>query len=244
MPTSGSVGDDSIGLATLDRRPESLTALVFEAIRDQIVSRGLPPGSRVSEQRIAAQLSVSKTPVREALLRLRHIGLVESVDRGLHVVGPSIQRIREAYELRAGLEGSAAWYSALRAEDAQRVELLELAHNSVVCAESEDAAGFRQHDHAFHRLLAVSCGNVAVRGAVEDALMLTSVLRQRDAITGGDSISCAHEHVAVATAVAAGDSASACNANRDHVLHVMSLVLAGHTQAMTKSVLSVHSKES
>lgn len=225
-------GDEAmpLPLTVLGERPDSLTDQVFEAIRDSIVSRMIEPGSRVSEQKIARQLAVSKTPVREALLRLRHIGLVRSVDRGLCVVGPSIQVIREAYELRAGLERTAVWYAAQRATAADREEFVRSAHESLDCAAADDAAGFRMNDRAFHRLVAQACGNPALRDAVEDSLMLTSVLRERDAITEGDSVTCATEHVAVAQAIVAGDSEEAANQLSGHILHVMSLVLAGHTQ--------------
>src|ERR1043166_7375335 len=65
-------------LAPLTEKPESLTQLVYQALRDAIISKRLPPGERVSEASLARQLRVSKTPVREALLRLHAIGLVEA----------------------------------------------------------------------------------------------------------------------------------------------------------------------
>jgi DNA-binding GntR family transcriptional regulator len=57
-------------LKPLAAKPESLTQIVFDTIRDAIVSKLLSPGHRVSEVGLARQLQVSKTPVREALLRL------------------------------------------------------------------------------------------------------------------------------------------------------------------------------
>src|SRR3981081_2195160 len=82
------------GLRPLAPRAENLTDAVFEAIRDGIVDKVLTPGARISEAKVASQLNVSKTPVREALLRLRHLGLVEPTERGLTVVRPSGKAIR------------------------------------------------------------------------------------------------------------------------------------------------------
>src|SRR6478736_1917904 len=55
-------------LAPLTEKPESLTQIVYQTLRDAIISKRLPPGERVSEASLARQLRVSKTPVREARL--------------------------------------------------------------------------------------------------------------------------------------------------------------------------------
>jgi len=72
----------------------TLTDMVFESIKSAIIEKSLPPGSRVSEAALATQLNVSKTPVRETLLRLRHIGLVHLTGGGLRVVTPSMKQPR------------------------------------------------------------------------------------------------------------------------------------------------------
>ena len=89
-------------------RPQSLTEIVFDRLRDAITSQTLAPGTRVSESVLSEMLNVSKTPVREALLRLCHVGLVEPTTRGLRVVMPDSAVIRDAYELRSNLEAGAA----------------------------------------------------------------------------------------------------------------------------------------
>ncbi|HEY1347140.1 MAG TPA: GntR family transcriptional regulator, partial [Streptosporangiaceae bacterium] len=76
-------------LAPLTDKPESLTQIVYQTLRDAIISKRLLPGERVSEASLARQLRVSKTPVREALLRLQAIGLVEADGaRGGRIVRP------------------------------------------------------------------------------------------------------------------------------------------------------------
>ena len=85
--------------------PERLADVVYDAIRQSITDKTLAPGARVTEGGIAEQLGVSKTPVREALLRLRRIGVIEPDGvRGGRVVRPSRSAIREAYEVREALE--------------------------------------------------------------------------------------------------------------------------------------------
>jgi len=224
--TKYAIGAGASALSPLDSRPDNLTDLVFQAIRDSIVDQTLAPGSRVSEARVAAQLQVSKTPVREALLRLRHVGLVEPVERGLRVVRPSIQAIHNAYEFRAGIERSAAFFAAHRATTGEREELLGLAQSSFRAAEDGDGFEFRSYDNRFHRLIAQASGNEVLRQAVEDSLVLTAVLRERDVPRSGDSRSCASEHIDVAKAILGGEADKAGDQNAGHILHVMSLVLA------------------
>src|ERR1035437_699214 len=91
-------------LEAIDLRRHSLTEQVYDAIRDAIVSKALPPGIRLSEAALAEKFGVSKTPVREALLRLGAVGLVESEGNATRVVTPSRDRIRHAYEVRGGHE--------------------------------------------------------------------------------------------------------------------------------------------
>src|SRR5213592_4799191 len=150
--------------APLTEKPESLTQIVYQTLRDAIISKRLPPGERVSEASLARQLRVSKTPVREALLRLQAIGLVEADGaRGGRIVRPSADLIRHIYEVRGALESLAARLAAERATPAQRSELIEFAATSLGAAQGQDTDGFRQHDGAFHDLLAAAANPYLAR---------------------------------------------------------------------------------
>lgn len=208
---------------------DTLTGVVFEAIKDAIVNKSLAPGCRVSEAALASQLRVSKTPVREALLRLRHIGLVQVTPTGLRVVMPSQSAVQNAYEFRAALERMSAELAAQRSLETTRDEILFAASSSLDCARSGDRSGFRRWDESFHRLVAHSSQNAQLASSIEDCLVLTSVLRVRDIPVSGDSVVCGQEHVRVAEAVAARDARCAADGMQEHVQHVMSMVLAAST---------------
>jgi DNA-binding GntR family transcriptional regulator len=216
------------GLRPLAPRAENLTAVVFEAIRDGIVDKVLTPGARISEAKVASQLNVSKTPVREALLRLRHIGLVENAEQGLRVIRPSVKAIRDAYEFRAGIERTAAQYAAHRATTEEHERILLLAHTSLEHAQAQDGASFRRYDLEFHQAIADCARNVVLQQAVQDSLVLASALRQRDVPASGDSVNCAQEHMRVAQAIRVGDAETAAREAADHIHHVMAIVLAAH----------------
>ncbi|AOT02583.1 GntR family transcriptional regulator [Arthrobacter sp. U41] len=214
-------------LMPLGTRPESLSNLVLEQIKLAIVNKEIAPGTRISEAALAKQLQVSKTPVREALLRLRHIGLVSPHGTGLQVVQPSRESIREAYELRGGLERASARFASMRCTESQQLLLAELADGSLETTLAGDARGFREFDSKFHRHVALFSGNELLNSAIDDALMLTSALRARDVpMPKNDSVSCAKEHVRIAEAIAHGRADIAGEAMEEHVGHVMSMVLA------------------
>jgi GntR family transcriptional regulator, rspAB operon transcriptional repressor len=216
-------------LAPVTEKPESLTEIVYQVLRDAIISKRLPPGERVSEAGLAQQLQVSKTPVREALLRLQAIGLIEA--EGGRVVRPSADSVRHTYEVRGALETLAASLAAGRATQAQRSRLLELATASLAAARDQDAEGFRDHDEAFHDLLAAASSNPYLTRLIGNAYTLTGALRQRDVPSTGDSVDCAEGHVRIAEAVARGDSAAAAAAAAAHVEMVGLLVLQAFTEA-------------
>src|ERR1700761_2117542 len=171
MTTSG------IALEPLGARPGSLTEIVFGRTRDAITSKALAPGSRVSESSLAGMLHVSKTPVREALLRLCYVGLVEPTTRGLRVVLPNSTIIRNAYEVRIGLETVAAQLAATRATDEQRAAIIAAASSSLQFARAEDSEGFAHWDREFHLSVAAASGNDLLAKAVEDSVTLAFTLR-------------------------------------------------------------------
>ncbi|MCU1418394.1 MAG: hypothetical protein JWP32_2568 [Schumannella sp.] len=221
-------------LLPLGTRPESLSNLVLEQIKSAIVNKELVPGTKISEASLATQLKVSKTPVREALLRLRHIGLVSPNGSGLQVVQPSRESIREAYELRAGLERASARFASTRCTESEQLLLAEFAEGSLAMTLSGDALGFREFDSKFHRQVAHCSGNELLNTAIDDALVLTSALRARDVpMTQGDSVNCAKEHIRIADAIAHGRADIAGEAMEEHIGHVMSMVLAVFDQAET-----------
>ena len=117
---------------------------VFESIQSAIKDKSLPPGRRVTEADLAAQLNVSKTPVREAFIKLRQIGLLEPDGRrAWRVIQLSRPTIDDACEVREALEVSAARAAAERATAEQREAISEAAERSLEAAGAGDKDVFR-----------------------------------------------------------------------------------------------------
>ncbi|MFJ3214095.1 GntR family transcriptional regulator [Streptomyces flaveolus] len=207
-------------------RPRKLGDIVLDQVRELIVTKQLPPGGRLSEAKIAAMLSVSKTPVREALLQLRMIGLVSMDDGHARVVAPSARLVREAYEVRAGLEALAARLAAERADASRRTALLPLAEQSLTAARDNDTERFRGLDRKFHHAVAAAANNDTAQQRIDDTLVLCQTLRRRDVLTGWDSQLCGQAHVGIAEAINAGDAETASREMYAHITYVMDKVLA------------------
>jgi GntR family transcriptional regulator, rspAB operon transcriptional repressor len=206
--------------------PEPLADSVYEAIRTSIMDKTLAPGARVTESGIAKRLGVSKTPVREALLRLRRIGVIQPDGvRGGHVVRPSRRAIREAYEVREALEVFAARTVAERVSESDLELICDNAARSLQCARCGDHAGFHEWDFAFHQAIAEAAANPRLKELIEDVNTLIRTLRQRDFPDSEWSVDCAHAHMRIADAIARRDPAVAEAEAREHIRGVKGYLL-------------------
>lgn len=103
----------------------TLSDRVFEIVREQIVTGTLRGNAPIRQDALAAELGVSKIPLREALARLEQEGLITSqANRGYLVKPLSAGQLDELFALRLAIEPSAAAYAALRATDAERAATL------------------------------------------------------------------------------------------------------------------------
>jgi DNA-binding GntR family transcriptional regulator len=224
------VEGDTDGVAAslvLEHKPESLTEVVYETIREAIINRVIPPGSRLTEAALADQLNVSKTPVREALLKLRQIGLVEPHGRrGGRVTLPSRRSIQHAYEARRALESFAAEIVAERGSDHDVKLICDAASRCLAAAEQGDFAGFRQWDVRFHEKIGQATGNPRLCELLNDSLAVVTALRRRDVPQAEGSVACARAHLRIAEWILRRDPEAAGKAMREHVHQVEGYVLA------------------
>jgi DNA-binding GntR family transcriptional regulator len=234
--------EDSTGRLALAARPASLTGVVLEAIRTAITDATLPPGGRITEAGLAAELDVSKTPVREALLKLRQVGLVEDDGRrGWRVVQPSLERISHAYELREALEVFASRRACETVAAQHAVAIRDAADRSHEGAVAGDASEFRHWDSVFHLSVAEATANPRLLESIADVHSLIVTLRQRDLPHISFHVECALAHVRIAAAIADRDVFRAENETRAHVHQVRDYVVANF-QATSRSTNAVSAR--
>ncbi len=133
----------------------------YSRLRKKILINELPPGFSALEEELALQLGMSRTPVREALIRLEKEGLVEVVPRrGMRVRPVTARDMREINEVLACLEVQAAKRLASRRVSPDEMATLEATIAEMDRAlEAEDMAAWSKADYRFHRLIIELCGN-------------------------------------------------------------------------------------
>ena len=140
----------------------SLRDQIREHIVEGIVSGRWKPGERIVERRIATELEVSQTPVREALRELESLRLIESApNKGVRVRNLTAADLEESYPVRAGLEQIAAELAAARLA----ADCSALAPHVTALYEADrtgDSAGQVRHTVAFHRELVRAAGNAVL----------------------------------------------------------------------------------
>lgn len=198
-------------------RPPSLTRMVIEALRQGIVENRFALGEQLSEVTIAAQLGVSRTPVREAFLALKEQGLVEiRPQRGTFVFTMTRGELRALSELRGVLELGALKLAAGRDATA----LIARLDTAVAEMKSLPADGLGRGlalDTSFHAALLEASGNlwlVEVYGRIAGKI---EAIRQRWQMRHGDMRRIAQDHARIAEAVRSGDLAGASTILDQHI---------------------------
>ncbi|HEX3873722.1 MAG TPA: GntR family transcriptional regulator [Solirubrobacteraceae bacterium] len=202
-----------------------------------ILSGAVPTGSWLRQERLATRFGVSRTPVREALRVLAARGLIElHANRGALVCGPSARDIREAYAVRAELEGYAAELAAEWARDAQLHRLARAAGLFERLVESEVARPTQPVDHEqpswqeandrFHEAVLDAASNHRLATTIDD--LHTSFPRNLtfSALSGHAGLLAENvdQHRRVLRAIETRDRAGARAAMVAHVLRAGELV--------------------
>ncbi|MBD8607261.1 GntR family transcriptional regulator [Aeromicrobium sp. CFBP 8757] len=199
---------------------------VFASLRESIVTGEFPAGSLHSIYRLADLLEVSRTPVREAVLRLADIGLVTiERNRGVRIRGVTVDDVRAVFELRLMLEVPAAALAAARA-DAPTVATIsaELEHMRAHAA-ADDEPRFTEHDRALHQSIAGVLGNARLQAEIAT---LRDSIQSRGASTIRRSrgmVELAAEHAPIVEAIALRDPEAAAAHMEAHLVRTATLLM-------------------
>ncbi|WP_084506663.1 GntR family transcriptional regulator [Geminicoccus roseus] len=198
-------------------RPRSLVAIVLDQIRDLIVTDGLHLGEQISENTLAERLGVSRTPVREALLRLASERLVEiQPQRGTFVFQCGADEVRDICQLREILEVGALGLAVARDREGL-LAALDPSLEAAAKADLRSSADYQPYDHAFHELLVASSGNAELIEAYGKISGRIRAIRHRIIRTLDQVAESQAAHRTVVEHVRAGDDALAEQALRHHV---------------------------
>jgi DNA-binding GntR family transcriptional regulator len=198
---------------------------IYDRVRADIVQGVLRPNQRLVEVELAEALGVSRTPIRETLQRLALDGLVRRDRSGWVVHEHSAEEIRSIYEVRAALEGYAAFLAAGRAteDELRALESLYPAGDAAVALPPDEQVELNQR---FHDGVISAAGNSRLAqlcGSGRQYYFNHRIARRYDVEETRRSI---EGHRRILTALAQGDGPAAEAHAREHVDYALSIVLA------------------
>ena len=157
-------------------RDTTATEQVYRELRRRIFLKELKPGQRLPEAALASTLSVSRTPVREALRILANEGLVDLIpNSGARLASPSLDEVRESYEVREHLEVIAAAKAARNITPVQLCLLEEAIDEEEGIFVSRDLERYLEVNIRFHRIIAEASRNRTLSEYVANILARTYV---------------------------------------------------------------------
>lgn len=195
-------------------RPQLLTDMAYERLREGIVAGDLKLGEQVSEAQLAQRMGISKTPVREALVRLKMEGLVEILpQRGTFVFKLTPEQVGQLCRYRAMIETAALREAATT----NRKELVRRIRKHIAEMEAAEKAGdvnrLSRIDMNFHHEFLSCCANPYLRGAYELIRYQLIALRHRAPIEHMVAT-----HQPLLEAIESGQLDRACEMLHGHVL--------------------------
>lgn len=163
--------------------PDALAHTVYSWLKDRIIDGTFGPGEYLPESRLAAQLKISKTPVREALKRLELEGFVEILPRrGSRVTWFTEKAINEIVQIREILEELGCRLTIAGDSGSNISRLRTLVDEADECAREGRWLEYKQHDIKFHRTLVEMAGNtrlLAIYNSISDHIQMLMARQMR-----------------------------------------------------------------
>ncbi|MGJ3259523.1 MAG: GntR family transcriptional regulator [Rhodospirillales bacterium] len=196
-----------------------LTAMVRDRIEHMILSGVLKAGERLNENALAAELNVSRGPVREATRSLADAGLVTIMrNRGAFVREISLEDVLHVYDIRAGLASVAGRLAALRATPEGVAELQDLWEQMEAARIERDSDHYYEINRRFHARIVEMTGNPKLIEFHETTEREVFLFLRRG-VTGPTRIDTSNrQHKEMLDAIAAGDEQAAAGAFERHVV--------------------------
>jgi DNA-binding GntR family transcriptional regulator len=197
---------------------ELLADRAYEWLRDRIVMLDIPPGAPIDEVMLGEDLQMGRTPVREAIKRLALENLVTVFPRrGTFASEINITDLAHVADVRAQLEGHAAFRAAQRITDAQREELHELLHELKHSRGSDDLETLMSLDARVHRFIYRCTGNPYLEQTLDRYFNLSLRIWHLVLDRLPHLFARVHEHDELLRAIDAGEARRARRIISDHI---------------------------
>lgn len=206
---------------------ELLSQKVYRVLKTEIIKGSLKPGTKLSEGKIAEQMGVSRTPVREALKELSAEGFVKmNPNQAVVISNASVEDVQEVLQIRVVLEGLAARLATKMISEEEIKELEKYQKQMEYYAKKDDVLAFGEMDAEFHELILNVCGNnrlIQIRKNLSDQ---AHRYRIRSLSIPGRLKYSLKEHQEIVEALKRKDAEQADRLSRKHIENVLVNILA------------------
>lgn len=219
MSRSASQPDDASAFdaPVVLRRVTSATQ-IFDALRNEIVALKLPPGTALVDRTLVERFGVSRTPVREALIRLAEIGLVDvRPQSGTFVSRVPVNAIPEAVLVRKALEGVTVEKAAERGAPARMGRIDAAIGRQKAAAAAADNDGFHEADEGFHAAIADLAGHPGIWALLAQTKVQIDRARRLTLPVLGRMDHVISEHEVIRARIVQGDGPGARAAMMQHL---------------------------
>lgn len=209
----------------------SIADQIFEQLERDILTGKYQRGELLSETRLASELGVSRTPIREAIRRLEQEHILDESSRGAVVVGISKEDMYDMYEIRIQLEGIAAERAASHISNDELNKMREILDLQRYYIEKSSADGsdnsdqIKNLDSQFHALLYMSCGSKAYRDTLLPMHKKMTKFRKASVRKNSRAIESLSEHEAIYGALAKRDGKLAAELTTQHVINARDSIM-------------------
>ena len=195
-----------------------LREVVFKTLRNAIIRGELPPGDRLMEEKLAKNLEVSRTPVREAIRMLELEGLVVMLPRkGAEVARITVTDLQEALEVRMAIEDLSVRLASMRIDDEGKKRLIQAKEAFDAALLKKDVVKIVEKDERFHDVIFEATKNRRLINLAHN--LREQVYRYRyeyvKDFSSHDKLS--REHARITEAILAGDVVKAQQSMRGHI---------------------------
>ncbi len=201
----------------MEHRSISLAEQVFDRLEGDILSGVYAHGAFLTEAGLAADLGVSRTPIREALHRLEQEHIIEITPKGILVIGVTQQDLEDIFRIRIRIEGIASGLAAERITEAQLNELRETLELQEFYVQKHDADHIKVYDSKFHQLIYYFSGSNAFYDTLMPLHKKVQKFRKASVQNESRAEQSAKEHRAIYEAIEAKDAALAIRMTEQHI---------------------------
>ena len=208
------------------RSSDSLSEDAYEWIVKAITSFAIPTNSQLSENKLAAQLGISRTPVREALRRLETEGLVQRGEAGRFTVAMLTEKeVHDACDFLIICDTYIFSKASERIDKAQSDLIKKATKEMIAAGKAGDKSAWTKSDSVFHETVMAAADNPIISEAARMTRRRIQRFWARSPQSTDNLFSCSQEHVDLANAIVDKDIKAISKGVNEHITHLRSNML-------------------